>query len=192
MTHLTLAVSERDHAQGSLDAPVTLVNYGDFGCRYCAQASTVVGRLQREMGGQMRFVFRNFPLVELRPNAMAAACFAEAAGFQGLYWPTHDWLFRRQESLDPAGLERAARSLHLDLDEMRHAHLAARARVQADLLSGQSSGVRGAPTFFINGQMFENLWDYTTLLAALREAACPSSSRTSAPSVAPRQRAPRL
>ena len=184
MTHLTLAVSERDHAQGRLDAPVTLVNYGDFGCRYCAQASAVVARLQRELGDQMRFVFRNFPLAELRPNSIEAACFAEAAGFQDLYWPTHDWLFRRQESLDSAGLERAARSLHLDWDEMQRAHFAARARVQADLVSGQSNGVRGAPTFFINGTMFEDMWDYSTLLPALRGAAC-TSSRTS---VAPRWR----
>lgn len=171
MTQLTQDVSHLDHVQGSLDAPVTLVEYGDFECSYCAQVYEIVQQLQHEMGDQMRFVFRHFPLAELHPNALAAAHFAEAASGQYAFWPTHDWLFSRQDSLHPAGLERGARSLHLDLDEMSRVHFAARARVQTDLMSGQNIGVREPPMFFINGRAFEDLWDYSTLLAAMQQAA---------------------
>ena len=76
---LVLPVSERDHSQGPVDAPVTLVEYGDFECPYCGRAYPIVQEVQRRMGDRLRFVFRNFPLTQAHPHAQHAAEAAEAA-----------------------------------------------------------------------------------------------------------------
>lgn len=168
---LTPAVSAHDHAQGSADAPVTLVEYGDFQCSYCGQAYSIVKQVQQEMGDQMRFVFRNFPLPDIHPNALAAADFAEEAAQQNQFWLAHDWLFEHQDSLDADGLDRAARSLDLDASTLKRGHAAAHARVAADLDGGGQNRVQGTPTFFINGESFDGSWDYSALLAAVQDAA---------------------
>src|SRR5579864_1358377 len=97
-------VGSTDHVQGERDAPVTLVEYGDYQCPYCGQAYPIVKRLQKRLGSQLRFVFRNFPLAEAHPFAMAAAEMAEAAALQGKFWQMHDSLYEHQDALEPERL----------------------------------------------------------------------------------------
>ena len=167
---LTPAVSDRDHAQGSPDAPVTLVEYGDYQCPYCGEAYAAVRQVQRRMGDRLRFVFRNFPLPQVHPHAIPAAIFAESDASAGEFWAAHDWLFEHQDQLDAAGLDEAARGLGLDPGALGRDELAAREHVLADVRGGEQSGVQGTPAFFINGLPFEGSWDGAGLLAALRDA----------------------
>jgi protein-disulfide isomerase len=166
---LTLPVSGRDHAQGSADADVTLVEYGDYECPHCGRAYPIVKEVQRLMGARLRFIFRNFPLGEMHPHAQHAAEAAETAASQGLFWEMHDALFEHQQALDDAHLIQHAKRLGADEHRFRaeltgHVHAA---RVREDFLSGVRSGVNGTPTFFINGSRYDDSWDLDTLMAAL-------------------------
>jgi protein-disulfide isomerase len=169
---LSLPVSERDHVQGLANAPVTLVEYGDYECPYTGRAYPIVKEIQQILGGQVRFVFRNFPLEEIHPHAEGAAEAAEAAGAQKMFWEMHDRLFEHQRALDVAHLTEYARQLGLDQarfesDLAEHRH---EARVREDILSGVHSGVQGTPTFYINGRRHEGSYDADTLLRAIRGA----------------------
>jgi protein-disulfide isomerase len=157
---LTPAVGPDDHVQGGNDAPVTLVEYGDYECPYCGMAYPIVQRIQARFGDRLRFVFRNFPLAEAHPHATAAAELAEAAALQGKFWQMHDALYEHQRALDAAHLQSYARKLDLDLDALATALSdgAARKRVRADFMSGVRSGVNGTPAFFINGRRFDGDW----------------------------------
>jgi protein-disulfide isomerase len=162
---LTLPVGDRDHAQGAPDAPVTMVEYGDFECPYCRQAYPIVKEVQGRVGPRLRFVFRNFPLTEIHPHAQHAAEAAEAAGAQRAFWQMHDRLFERQFALEDDNLIEYARDLGLDADRVA-GELAARtykARVREDFMSGVRSGVNGTPTFFINGARHDQRWDVEAL-----------------------------
>jgi protein-disulfide isomerase len=170
---LTLPVSERDHFQGSPEAPVTLVEYGDYECPFCGQAHFVVQELQEQLGDVMCFVFRNFPLTSVHPHAQHAAEAAEAAGAQGVFWEMHDFLFENQDALDDrhllayaAELGRDLAHFTRDLTEHRFA-----GRVREDFLSGVRSGVNGTPTFFINGLRYDGACDVGSLGAAIENAA---------------------
>jgi protein-disulfide isomerase len=171
---LTPPVSAHDHIAGSDDAPVTLVEYGDYECPYCGMAYPIVKAAQRELGGQLRFVFRNFPLAEVHPHARHAAQAAEAAGAQGKFWEMHDMLFEHQQALEDADLVRYGEMLGLDavrlareLDAGTYAK-----RVRDDFRSGVRSGVNGTPTFFVNGERYEGSWaDEDAFIRALRDAA---------------------
>jgi protein-disulfide isomerase len=168
-TMLTLPVSERDHIQGPPNAPVTLVEYGDYECPYCRQAHFVVKALQQQMGDRMRFVFRNFPLTTMHPNAEPAAEAAEAAGAQGKFWEMHDTLYENQDALSEPDLAEYAELLGLDVgrfvEEMTEHRYAS--RVREDFTSGVRSGVNGTPTFFINGVRYNGSYDLPSLLAAI-------------------------
>jgi protein-disulfide isomerase len=172
-TVLVLPVSpERDHIRGPVDAPVTLVEYGDYECPFCAAAHDVVAAVQSEVGDDLRYVFRNFPLTTVHAHAFQAAEAAEAAGAQGAFWPMHDLLFADQERLAIPDLLARARALKLDLarfedDLAVHRHAP---RIQEDFMSGVRSGVSGTPTFFVNGIRHDGGFDYPTLLAAVRKA----------------------
>ena len=174
---LSVPVSDdRDHVDGPADAPVTLVEYGDYECPYCGAAFPIVKRIQRQMAGRLRFVFRNFPITTSHPHAEAAAEAAEAAGAQGRFWEMHDRLYENQRNLTGADLRLYAESLGLDLerfdDELdQHAHVE---RVREDFMSGVRSGVNGTPTFFINGTRHDASYDYEALLAALEGTARPA------------------
>ena len=173
MSRLTPPVSEADHRSGPDDAPVTLVEYGDFECPSCGAAYPYVEEVRKKMGARLRFVFRYFPLSEMHPHAMHAAEVAEAAGAQGRFWQMHGMLFEHQDALEDADLVRYAKALHLD--EKRFAsELAAEAyakRVREQVGSGVRSGVNGTPTFFINGIRYDGSWEPSHLLAALEAAA---------------------
>jgi hypothetical protein len=96
-------VGPDDHMAGPKDAPVTLVEYGDYECPFCGQAHTIVKQIMEDMGQDFRFVFRNFPLTQIHPHAMQAALAAEAAGAQGKFWEMHDTLYENQPDLRLAG-----------------------------------------------------------------------------------------
>jgi protein-disulfide isomerase len=173
VARLSPPVSERDHSQGPTDAPVTLVEYGDFECPYCGEAHPIVKALQARMGERLRFVFRNFPLSNIHPHAQHAAEAAEAAAAQDRFWEMHDLLYERQTALSDADLAAYAAELGLDSSrfarEMReHVHAA---RVREDFLSGVHSGVNGTPTFFINGLRHDDAYAPEVLFAALERAA---------------------
>src|SRR5271165_3448730 len=116
-TSATLAppVSARDHTEGPANAPLTLVEYGDYECPYCGAAYPILKEVQARLGDALRFVFRNFPLAEMHPHALLAAEAAEAAGGQGHFWPMHDTLFEHQNALGLAQLRGYAKKLRLDL-----------------------------------------------------------------------------
>lgn len=165
---------ERDHVRGPEDAPVTLVEYGDFGCPHCRDARETVRRLLQRRGSDVRFVFRHFPLENRHPGARLAAEAAEAAAAQGAFWDMHDHLFRQQGRLAREELVAAAEELGLDVDRFRrelddevHAD-----RVEADFDSGVRSGVNGTPTFFVDGVRHDGGRGLEALLRAV-DAASP-------------------
>jgi len=172
MALLIAPVGPRDHVLGTAQAPVTLVEYGDFECPFCGRAYPELNRVLQELGGKVRFVFRHFPLVEEHPYAEHAAEVAEAAAAQGKFWEMHGLLYQRQAALADEDLVRYARELGLDAERVRRelgAHVHA-ARVREDFVSGTKSGVTGTPRFFINGRRHEEPGDAKTLAAALRRA----------------------
>jgi len=172
---LTPPVTARDHAQGPLEAPVTLVEYGDFECPHCGRAYPMVKAVQRSLGQNLRFVFRNFPLAKSHEHAEHAAEMAEAAGQQGKFWEMHDLLFEHQDALEDENLVAYAASLGIDAAGAAAALVEGTfsARVREDFASGAKSGVNGTPTFFINGARYDGLMHPTALLEALVAAATP-------------------
>lgn len=167
---LSSPVTDRDHIQGTTHAVLTLVEYGDYECPHCGRAYPIVKEVQRRLGPQLRFVFRNFPLAQIHPHAQHAAEAAEAAAAQGRFWEMHDALFEHQRSLDDRHLSQYAVSVGLDLERFQQeltAHTYA-SRVREDFLSGVKSGVNGTPTFFINGLRHDDDWDVETLTQALQ------------------------
>jgi protein-disulfide isomerase len=164
---------DRDHIQGSADAAVTLVEYGDYECPYCGAAYPIVKEVQARMGERLRFVFRNFPISTSHPHAEQAAEAAEAAAAQGSFWEMHDVLYENQKRLRDEDLRGYAEKLGLDVERFDteladHAH---GDRVHEDFLTGVRSGVNGTPTFYINGARHDDSYDAETLLAALERAA---------------------
>ena len=171
---LTVPVSAEDHAQGPSNAPVTLVEYGDYECPHCGRAYPIVKRVQERLGKRLRFIFRNFPLTEIHEHAAAAAETAEAAASQGKFWEMHDMLYEHQAALRDVDLRRYAERLGLDLAQMQAALEggAVEKRVRADFMGGVRSGVNGTPTFFINGTRFDGNWaDDDAFVEALEAAA---------------------
>ncbi|MFN8168525.1 MAG: Na+/H+ antiporter NhaA [Candidatus Nanopelagicales bacterium] len=162
---------ERDHVRGPDDSPVTLVEYGDFQCPYCGLAEPVVRQVLADVG-DVRYVWRHLPLRDVHPQAQLAAEAAEAAGEQGAFWEMHALLLGRQDALEPADLVRYAEELGLDTrrfvaDLKRHEH---EARVADDVESAEMSGVRGTPTFFVNGLRYHGAYDVEGLEEAVRLA----------------------
>jgi protein-disulfide isomerase len=172
MTDLSEPVSERDHVRGSARAKVTLVEYGDFECPFCARAWPVVRALEQRFGADLRFVFRHNPRAFAHPHAPSAAEAAEAAAEQGKFWEMHDLLFSHQSALEERDL--AAYAGELGLDTARFARdlrsRAHRERVHADELSGVQSQVITTPTFFVDGRRFQDTPDAERLGAAIEAA----------------------
>jgi protein-disulfide isomerase len=169
---LTQPVGDDDHVQGPTEAPVTIVEYGDFECSFCGQAYPIVKAIQQRLGDRLRFVFRNFPLSEAHPHAQHAAEVAEAAGAQGKFWEMHDLLYERQQALEDADLVTYAGEIGLDVQRVARELEAGTwtPRVRAHFRSGVRSGVNGTPTFFINGERFDGDWtDERQFEAALRD-----------------------
>ncbi len=163
----------RDHIQGPEDAPVTLVEYGDFQCPHCGRAYPIIQSIQKKMGDDLRFVYRHFPISEDHENAVPAAEASEAAAAQGKFWEMHDLLFEHQAALDDESLRKYAQQLGLDLskfDQAMREHTYGE-RIKEDFSSGLRSGANGTPTFFINGERYDGDWEPgEELLHALQEA----------------------
>ena len=169
MSILRVPVTPADHVDGPNDAPVTMVEYGDYECPFCGLAFPNVKLTQKRFGKKLRFVFRHFPLTEAHPFAETAAEAAEYAGARGRFWEMHDGLYANQDQLGLPlilGLGRALglsdRGLRDTLARRRYA-----AKIQADFLGGVRSGVNGTPSFFINGEKHAGSYSYQALAAAI-------------------------
>ncbi|HET8755221.1 MAG TPA: thioredoxin domain-containing protein, partial [Solirubrobacteraceae bacterium] len=163
---------ERDHIRGGTEAPVTLVEYGDYECPYCGQAEEVIRELLSAFGDDLRYVWRHLPLNDVHPSAQLAAEAAEAAAAQGAFWPMHDTLLAHQDELRPTHLRRYAQEAGLDVDRFRdelrrREHLP---RIADDVASADASGVAGTPTFFINGRRHHGAYDVAALTSAVEAA----------------------
>ena len=162
---------ERDHFRGPADAPVTLVEYGDFQCPYCGMAEPVVRELLSDFG-DVRYVWRHLPLNDVHRNAQIAAEASEAASDQGRFWELHDLLLEHQDALTPNDLVGYAEQLGLDVERFTEALRDQRgtARIAEDVDGADLSGVSGTPTFFVNGRRHHGAYDIATLTAAVEEA----------------------
>ena len=164
-----LPTPDRDHIQGPIDAPIMLLEYGDYECPYCGEAYPVVKSIQKQLGDRLCFAFRNFPLVNSHPHAEHAAEAAEAAGAQGHFWEMHDLLFEHQEALEDEDLAEYATMAGLNAERLiKEVQASAyEARLRQDFRSGARQGVNGTPSFFINGVRYDGNPDVEDLLAAL-------------------------
>jgi protein-disulfide isomerase len=169
-SQLKIQVSKDDHFQGPDKAPLVLVEYGDYQCPHCGHAFPIVKRLQKALGDQLKFVFRNFPLSEVHPDALNAAKVAEASALQGKFWEMHDLLFEKQLHLDVDSLGTYAEKLELDVEALNEAvgKASVENRVETDFEGGVRSGVNGTPTFFVNGVRYDGDWEYAPFLNALK------------------------
>ncbi len=169
MTQLRTRIGPEDHVDGPRDAPIQLLEYGDYECPYCGRAYPEVEQVRRALAGRLLFAYRHFPLAQIHPRATLAAEAAEAAGAQGRFWEMHGVLFENQNALEPSDLVAYADGMGLDLDRFtddldNHRFLE---RVRRDFMSGVRSGVNGTPTFFINGHRHEGAFDADALVDAL-------------------------
>jgi len=172
---LTIPVnSGSDHIRGSVNnnAPITLVEYGDYECPYTGMAYPIVRELIREFGeDKIRFVFRNFPLNDIHPHAQHASEAAEAAAAQNKFWQMHDYLFEHQKALDDDHLLQYAQKIGLDIhkfkdDVSRHVYAPL---IEESLKGGIDSGVEGTPTFYVNGVRYEDSFDLKTFSETIQK-----------------------
>ncbi len=167
--NLRIPVGDNDHSQGNKNAPLVLVEYGDYECPHCGAAYPVIKKLQQHFADKLLFVFRNFPLAESHPHAIAAAYVAEAAGLQGKFWPVHDSIFEHQQNLSTQSLLSLAEGAGVDIKQLSKdiSTPAVTDRVEKDLEGGARSGVNGTPGLFINGYKYNGGHDYNALHKAL-------------------------
>ena len=178
MTLLSRAVTDRDHTQGPPDAPVTLVEYGDYECPHCGKAFPALEEIRLILGDSLRLAFRHYPINLSHTHAEMAAQAAEAAGAQGRFWEMHAKLFLNQDALDRSSLERYAIEVGLDVARF-HMDLATgayRERIWEDVQSAEESGVTWTPTFFINDERFGYAPDLKGLFQALQTAVAAAQS----------------
>ncbi|GAA5180760.1 DsbA family protein [Rugosimonospora acidiphila] len=170
---LTVPVQEYDHVCGPDQAAVTLVEYGDYQCPYCAAAHPIINDLLRERPETLRFAFRHFPLTNVHPYSEMAAETAEAAGVRDRFWQMHAWLYEHQNQFQPAFVATAVDQVGLPGDTVarevnEHLYLD---RVQRDFAGGIRSGVNGTPSFFINGIRHDGGYTLGELIEAVDSAA---------------------
>jgi len=154
--NLVIPINEKDHSIGPTEAPVTVVNYGDYQCPDCHRRHREVQRLVDNLSGRVRFVYRHFPLVKVHPHALQAAEAAEAAAAQGKFWEMHRRLYTQPDKLDERYLRRYPREIGLDLEkfdrDLREGLY--RDQVLKDYQNSMIHGITGAPTTFINGELY--------------------------------------
>ena len=148
---------------------MTLVEYGDFECPYCGQAHLILRAIEQQLGDQICFVFRHFPLTNLHPNAEHASEAAEAAGVQNRFWEMHDMLFENQDALADEDLISYAAELGLDTRRVANEIIsgAHAGHIREDFVSGVRSDVNGTPSFFINGMRYDGDLDIDALMEAI-------------------------
>ena len=173
MKQLTPAVNSNDHIYGNQNAVIELVEYGDYECPYCGQAYSIIKSMQEELGQDLKFVFRNFPLSKIHPFAFAAAVAAEAAGLQDKFWEMHDTIFENQKVLSIESLIDFAETIDLNLGAFKRdiqKHTLSE-KVDLDFESGLRSGVNKIPSFYINGSKYEGEWEKDELFQHLKHTA---------------------
>jgi protein-disulfide isomerase len=170
MATLKVPITESDHIRGPKNAPITLLEYGDYECPHCALAHPIVNQVQSFFRGRMRFVFRHFPLTEMHPHAEIAAESAEFAGAAGRFWDMHNALFENQSRLSISTIFLIGAELGLPETAMRNALETGqyRNKVRNDFAGGVRTGVNGTPTFFINGVRHDGPYDYASLVAGIQ------------------------
>jgi protein-disulfide isomerase len=176
MSKLRLPVTEQDHQTGNTKAKIILVEYGDYQCPHCGIAHPFMKKLMKQFGHDLLFIFRNFPLQEMHPQAMISALAAEAAAKQSKFWEMHDMIFEHQEILSANNLLNFAKELKLDLDTFSGdwKSRGVLSRVESDFDGGIRSGVNGTPTFFTNGNRLETYDEsYESLVRAVRNLEVP-------------------
>ena len=172
---LVVPPSEQDHWQGSFNARVVLVEYGDYQCPQCGELYTSIKAIQRQFEetllgrGSLCFIFRHFPQVQIHPQAQKAAAATEAAAAQGQFWQMHEMLLRHQQELEDGCLVEYADNLGLDVtqfirDIAQKVHIN---RINANIESGYQSGVESAPALFINGIRYTDRWTVEQIMAAI-------------------------
>jgi protein-disulfide isomerase len=169
MARLKTPLGPNDHLQGNPNAPVALVEYGDYECPACGLAYPVVKAVQKHFGRDLRFVFRNFPLMQIHPHAESAAETAEWAALYKQFWEMHDLLYENQTGLGLPLYLALARALELPEDDLEKAlekHLFY-LKVREDFMGGVRSGVNGTPTFFINGRRHDGSYGFADLVTAI-------------------------
>lgn len=168
---LKIAVTPQDHAKGVKDAPLELVEYGDYECSSCGQSYLVVKELQQVLGKDLRFIFRNFPLTDEHPNAFGAAMAAEAAGCQNKFWEMFDLLFQNQDKLNDYDFLNYAKELGLNVKQfnrdIRSTEL--QSIIEGDYEGGVNSGVTGTPNFYINGKKYDGDWGIDGLISQFKK-----------------------
>jgi protein-disulfide isomerase len=160
-----------DHIRGSINAPITLVEYGDYECPYTGMAYSIIKEIMKQFGDNVYIVFRNFPLNDIHPHAQHAAEAAEAAAAQDKFWQMHDYLFEHQKALDDIHLFEYAQKVGLDIDRFKKemsGHIYA-PLINESLRNGIDSGVEGTPTFFVNGVHYEDSLDLDTFSNVLKK-----------------------
>jgi protein-disulfide isomerase len=169
MAKLKAPVAASDHTLGEDDAPVTLVEYGDYQCPHCAHAHPIVKALRKRFGARLRFVFRHFPLSQIHPEAEAAAETAEFAAAHGRFWEMHDAIFENQDRLGLPLLAELAVDLGLSREDLAEALRSKQyaPAVREQFMGGVRSGVNGTPTFFINGQRYDGRVEFEHLAEAI-------------------------
>ena len=161
---LLIPISEQDHIQGVMNAPVVLVAYGDYQCPSCCEVYKMIQVIQQQLA--LRFVFRHFPQIQLHSQAQKAAEAAESAAAQNKFWQMHNTLFEHQSALNDGYLLEYASAAQLDIEQFLRdmtAHVHAE-RVTQNLQGGKQSGVSHAPALFINGDRYRNAWDTERLI----------------------------
>ena len=169
MAMLKTPITPRDHIKGDPDAPVILVEYGDYQCPYCAMAQPVIRELLRSFSTDLALVFRHFPLTEVHPMAPIAAQAAEFAGAHNAFWGMHEALFANQPQLSLPVIFGIAGALGLSQAELQEALDAGTylQKVRDDFMGGVRSGVNGTPCFFVNGLRYDGAHSFGELAAAI-------------------------
>lgn len=169
-TQLKFPVNNNDHIRGKEDAPLELVEYGDYECIDCGNAFPEVNKIRQEMGEDLKFVFRNFPLSKIHRHATNAAIAAEAAALQNNFWEMHDLIFQNQKHLKSEDLLIYADKIKLDPNKFKSdiQKNELLTKVESDFESGIRSGVNRTPTFFINGIKYEGGLENNELLNFLK------------------------
>lgn len=172
MSTLKIPVNENDHIQGKTNAPITLVEYGDYECPVCGEAYPIVKRIQSDFGDKLRLVFRNFPLVEQHPYAMLAAETAEFAAVYKQFWEAHDFLYENQAYFNSSFMKKLIETLKLPVNQyiIELENKTFEEKIRNDFMGGVRSGVNGTPTFFINGRRHDGSFYYEDLSSAIEQA----------------------
>jgi len=168
---LAAPITATDHSQGSENAAVTVVEYGDYQCPHCATAHPVIRALQQHFGEDLCFVFRHFPLLEIHPFAEPAAETAELSGEHGRFWPMHAGLYENQEMLGVPLFVALSEAVGVPKHKLIHAltHHDFGSKIGMDFMGGVRSGVSRTPTFFINGNRYQGAYDFNALATAIRD-----------------------